>query len=187
MHPSLSHLNHRPWALPVGRWMMRQSWCDLLFAHWRIDASTLRRWIPAGLEIQEFDGSAWLGAVPFRMTGVMMRPLPDLPWISAFPELNLRTYVERDGKPGVRFFGSTSSCGRPKRFRLYDERRALGSCPTPVFHQCGALCNVLARFGTCSSDECAAGCVASRRRNNSRAAGQCAHSRCECPHWLRMF
>jgi uncharacterized protein YqjF (DUF2071 family) len=56
------------------------------------------------LKIQEFDGSAWLGAVPFRMSGVMFRPLPDLPWISAFPELNLRTYVECEGKPGVWFF-----------------------------------------------------------------------------------
>jgi uncharacterized protein YqjF (DUF2071 family) len=83
---------------------MRQSWCDLLFAHWRVPVSALRPLIPAGLKIQEFDGSAWLGAVPFRMTGVMYRPLPDLPWISAFPELNLRTYVEHEGKPGVWFF-----------------------------------------------------------------------------------
>lgn len=66
--------------------------------------SAVRPLIPAGLKIQEFDGSAWIGAVPFRMSGVMYRPLPDLPWISAFPELNLRTYVECDGKPGVWFF-----------------------------------------------------------------------------------
>ena len=46
---------------------------------------------------------AWIAVVPFRMTGVMRRPLPDLPWISAFPELNVRTYVERDGRPGVWF------------------------------------------------------------------------------------
>src|SRR5262245_4268389 len=104
MHASLSHIDHRPWALPRGRWTMRQSWCDLLFAHWRVPVSALRPLIPARLKIQEFDGSAWLGAVPFRMTGVMYRPLPDLPWISAFPELNLRTYVECDGKPGVWFF-----------------------------------------------------------------------------------
>ncbi|HEX2879941.1 MAG TPA: DUF2071 domain-containing protein [Polyangiaceae bacterium] len=90
--------------MPAGRWVMRQSWCDLLFAHWRVPASALRPWIPEVLKIQEFDGSAWLGAVPFRMSGVMYRPLPDLPWISAFPELNLRTYVEHDGKPGVWFF-----------------------------------------------------------------------------------
>lgn len=79
---------------------MRQSWRDLLFAHWRVPASALRPLIPPRLTIQQFDGSAWIGLVPFRMTGVMLRPLPDLPGISAFPELNLRTYVEHKGKAG---------------------------------------------------------------------------------------
>src|SRR5690606_25751904 len=55
------------------------------------------------LEIQEFDGTSWIGLVPFRMEGVMRRPLPDMPWLSAFPELNVRLYVEADGKPGVWF------------------------------------------------------------------------------------
>jgi uncharacterized protein YqjF (DUF2071 family) len=59
--------------------------------------------IPAQLELQEFDGSCWIGVVPFQMAGVMRRPLPDLPWVSAFPELNVRTYVELDGKAGVWF------------------------------------------------------------------------------------
>jgi uncharacterized protein len=83
--------------------MMRQSWCDLLFAHWPLPAEELRHLVPTGLSIQEFDGSSWVGVVPFRMTGVMLRWLPDLPGFSAFPELNLRLYVERDGKPGVWF------------------------------------------------------------------------------------
>ena len=103
MHPALQHLAHRPWPLPTTPWTWRQNWYDLLFAHWPIPASALRRRVPAGLTIQEFAGTSWIGAVPFRMTGVMRRPLPDLPWISAFPELNLRIYVERDGKPGVWF------------------------------------------------------------------------------------
>jgi len=59
--------------------------------------------VPASLEIQQFGGTSWVGVVPFRMTGVMRRPFPDLPGVSAFPELNLRLYVERDGKPGVWF------------------------------------------------------------------------------------
>lgn len=103
MHPSLAHLDHRPWPIPKARWTWRQSWRDLLFAHWPIPAQQLRSLIPDRLTIQEFDGTAWIGVVPFRMTGVMRRPFPDLPWISAFPELNVRTYVERDGKPGVWF------------------------------------------------------------------------------------
>lgn len=103
MHPALSRLEHRPWPLPTTGWTWRQSWRDLLFAHWPVPAATLRPLIPAELELQEFGGSCWLGLVPFRMAGVMRRPLPDLPGISAFPELNVRTYVERDGKPGVWF------------------------------------------------------------------------------------
>lgn len=59
--------------------------------------------MPSGLTLQEFDGSAWLGVVPFRMSGVTRRPLPALLWLSSFSELNLRTYVECDGKPGVWF------------------------------------------------------------------------------------
>lgn len=103
MHPALTRLDHRPWALPARRWAWRQNWYDLLFAHWPVPAQTLRPLVPDGLEIQEFDGTSWVGVVPFRMTGVMRRPFPDVPGISAFPELNLRLYVERDGKPGVWF------------------------------------------------------------------------------------
>jgi len=103
MHPALTRLEHRPRPVAKRRWTWRQSWCDLLFAHWPVAAATLRPLIPPELELQQFGGSCWLGLVPFRMAGVMRRPLPDLPWVSAFPELNVRTYVERDGKPGVWF------------------------------------------------------------------------------------
>jgi uncharacterized protein YqjF (DUF2071 family) len=109
MHPSLLELDHRPWPLPRGRWIWRQSWRDLAFLHWPIAARELRPLVPPGLTIQEFDGSSWIGVVPFRMTGVMRRPLPDLPWLSAFPELNVRVYVERDGKPGVWFLSLDAS------------------------------------------------------------------------------
>lgn len=71
--------------------------------HWPVPARVLRPMVPAAIELQEFDGTAWLAVVPFRMTGVMRRPLPDLPWVSAFPELNVRTYVSMNGKPGVWF------------------------------------------------------------------------------------
>ncbi len=94
---------HRPWPIPKRRWIWRQSWCDLLFAHWPIEASQIRRLVPEPLQIDEFDGTSWIGIVPFRMEGVMRRPFPDMPWISAFPELNLRLYVHHQGKPGVWF------------------------------------------------------------------------------------
>jgi uncharacterized protein YqjF (DUF2071 family) len=102
-HPALTQTDHRPWPLPAQPWSWRQSWCDLLFAHWPVPADALTPLISPGLQIDEFDGSAWVGVVPFRMQGVMRRPLPDLPWISAFPELNVRTYVTYRGKPGVWF------------------------------------------------------------------------------------
>ena len=97
--------SHRPWPLPRGPWVMTMSWIDLLFAHWRVDPDAIRRALPEGLELDRFDGEAWLGVVPFRMANVRPRGVPWLPWVSAFAELNVRTYVRgRDGKAGVWFF-----------------------------------------------------------------------------------
>ena len=98
------HTAHRPWPLPRGLWIMKQEWHHLLFAHWAVPVEALRPVIPRGLEIDTFDGQAWLGVVPFRMEGVRMRGTPAIPGFSRFPELNVRTYVVRDGKPGVWFF-----------------------------------------------------------------------------------
>lgn len=109
MHPALNHLEHRPWPIPAGPWTWRQSWHELLFAHWPIEPEQLRRFVPDSLEIDQFEGTTWLGVVPFRMTGVMRRPLPDLPWVSAFPELNVRIYVTREGQPGVWFLSLDAS------------------------------------------------------------------------------
>jgi hypothetical protein len=79
-------------------------WHDLLFMHWPIDSAAIRRYIPAALTIDTFEGTAWIGVVPFRMSGVRPRLAPSLPGLSAFPELNVRTYVVAEGKPGVWFF-----------------------------------------------------------------------------------
>jgi len=104
MSADMEQVEHRPWPLPAGRWVMAQNWHDLLFAHWPLPAAILRPHVPARLEIDTFGGQAWLGVVPFRMSGVRLRGTPALPWLSAFPELNVRTYVVADGKPGVWFF-----------------------------------------------------------------------------------
>jgi uncharacterized protein len=103
VHTALSRTDHRPWPLPARPWTWRQSWQKLLFAHWALPSAALRPLVPRELELDVFDGRCFVGVVPFCMTGVMRRPLPDLPWLSAFPELNVRTYVTRDGKPGVWF------------------------------------------------------------------------------------
>lgn len=83
---------------------MAQVWQDLLFAHFPIDARSLRPHVPAELELETFAGSAWVGVVPFRMSGVRLRGLPGLPGTAAFPELNVRTYVRVGDRPGVWFF-----------------------------------------------------------------------------------
>jgi len=82
---------------------MAQTWHDLLFMHWPLPAEMLRPLVPAALPLDTFDGQAWLGVVPFRMSGVRLRGLPITPGLSAFPELNVRTYVTLNSKPGVYF------------------------------------------------------------------------------------
>lgn len=103
MHPALKRVDHRPWPLPEQPWLHRQSWRDLLFAHWPVPAAALRAHVPAPLSVQEFDGTSWVGVVPFRMSGVSGRGLPSVPGLSSFAELNVRLYVEYQGKPGVWF------------------------------------------------------------------------------------
>ncbi|MDX6380227.1 MAG: uncharacterized protein QOI57_1251 [Rubrobacteraceae bacterium] len=100
----LDQTEHRPYPLPEGSWVLRMRWHDLLFMHWPVPESWLRPLIPPSLELDTFDGSAWLGVVPFRMEDVSPRFVPAVPWLSSFPELNLRTYVTHRDKPGIWFF-----------------------------------------------------------------------------------
>lgn len=97
-------LAHRPWPPPRRPWALHMVWHDLAFLHWRIEPRELRARIPPPLELDLHDGSAWVGVVPFRMSGVRPRGTFDVPGLSAFPELNLRTYVTCEGRPGVWFF-----------------------------------------------------------------------------------
>ncbi len=83
---------------------MYQRWHDLLFMHWPVPLGLLRPHIPASLEIDTYEGQAWLAVVPFRMSNIHPRGLFPVPWLSDFAELNVRTYVIKDGKPGVWFF-----------------------------------------------------------------------------------
>jgi uncharacterized protein len=85
--------------------VMYQQWRRLTFLHWRYPADVLQVLLPAGLTVQTFDGSAWVGLVPFLMVGVRPPAVPALPWLSRFPETNVRTYVTGpDGRPGIWFF-----------------------------------------------------------------------------------
>lgn len=103
MHDAFEKTAHREWPAPRRPWVMAMRWHDLLFAHWRVPAEALRPLIPTGLQLDTFDGDAWLGVVPFRMSAVRPRGVPPALGL-AFPELNLRTYVSTPGRPGVWFF-----------------------------------------------------------------------------------
>jgi hypothetical protein len=100
----LDQVAHRPWPIPNRPWVMTQTWHDLLFAHWPLDADLLRSKLPLAFTLDLFEGQAWLGIVPFRMSNVAPRFVPPVRRLSAFAELNVRTYVRAGDKAGVYFF-----------------------------------------------------------------------------------
>jgi uncharacterized protein YqjF (DUF2071 family) len=84
---------------------MYQEWYHLLFVHWEVPAEPLQALLPPGLDLDTYEGRAYVGLVPFTMRGVRPRGLPSVPYLSNFHETNVRTYVHRDGRdPGVWFF-----------------------------------------------------------------------------------
>jgi uncharacterized protein YqjF (DUF2071 family) len=109
----LANTAHRPYPLPAGKWIMRQRWNDLLFAHWPMPAAAISAQLPPELAVDTFDDQGWLGVVPFWMDRVHHH-LPfasqdvtlTVPTATRFAELNLRTYVRsrRTGRRGVYFF-----------------------------------------------------------------------------------
>ena len=117
---------------------MTQTWHDLLFAHWPVAPALIRARVPAAFPIDIRDGCAWIGVVPFHMTNVAPRLVPSLPGVSAFPELNVRTYVTVDGKPGVYFFSLDAG-------RALAVAGARGLLNLPYFH---AAMRVDARGGS---------------------------------------
>jgi uncharacterized protein YqjF (DUF2071 family) len=84
-------------------WVLFMTWRDLLFASWRVPVESLRPQVPNDLEIDTFDGSAWVSMVPMRVTDMHWRGIPCIPGMDSLRELNLRTYTTRNGKPGVYF------------------------------------------------------------------------------------
>ena len=100
---------HRPYPMPAQPWIQAQTWDNLLFAHWPIAPDVMRQIVPASLAIDTFEGSAWIGIVPFGISGIRARFLPSVPGFGGFLELNLRTYVTLNDsagtdRPGVYFF-----------------------------------------------------------------------------------
>jgi len=99
-----------PTARPPGRAAMKQRWSRLLFLHWPIPPEELRPLLPRGLALDTYAGQAWVGLVPFVVTGARPAFLPSMPGVSSFVEVNVRTYVHHGGRdPGVWFFSLDAS------------------------------------------------------------------------------
>ena len=88
---------------PVRRAVMKQGWYDLAYIHYRYSVEEVARILPDGLEVDVCEGSAWVGLIPFSMRGIGVPGLPAVPYLGSFPEVNVRTYVRRNGVPGVWF------------------------------------------------------------------------------------
>jgi uncharacterized protein len=106
---------------------MKQTWHDLLFAHWAMAPETVRPLLPATLELDLFDGQAYIAVVPFWMSGIRARWSPPLPGLNRFPELNVRTYVRYGDVPGVYFW----SLDAANQVAVWMARAAYG---LPYFH-----------------------------------------------------
>jgi uncharacterized protein YqjF (DUF2071 family) len=118
--------------MPENPWTIAQSWEELLFVHWRVDAGALRKLVPEELSLDEHDGSAWLGITPFLISGFRLRGTLPVPVVSSFPELNVRTCVTADDKPGIWFF----SLDTPSRLAVEAARRTYR---LPYFHSRATL------------------------------------------------
>ncbi|MGV0920069.1 YqjF family protein [Empedobacter falsenii] len=99
----LAETNHRAWQYPSKSWKYYQEWNKALFFHYKIDKEILKEFVPKDLEIDEINDSAWVSLVAFTMEKIRPRFLPAFSPISDFDEINLRTYVTKDGKSGVYF------------------------------------------------------------------------------------
>jgi len=100
----LAQHEHRPEPPPDLPWIMVQNWENVFFISWSLPAETIRPLVPGKMEIDTYDGHAWLSQLPMHMVGLHLRDLPPIPGTATFPEINLRTYVRVNDEPGVFFF-----------------------------------------------------------------------------------
>ena len=87
-----------------GRAVIRQRWSDFVFLHWRVAPEEVAPFMPAGTRPDVFDGSAWVGLIPFVLSDHAFLPLPPVPGLGTFIEINVRTYsIDDSGRRGVVF------------------------------------------------------------------------------------
>ncbi|MGB7555605.1 MAG: DUF2071 domain-containing protein [Candidatus Korobacteraceae bacterium] len=100
---------HRPWPAPMAPWIMTQRWNDLLFLHYPVAPEAIRPLVPGVLTLDTYKQRAWVTVTPFWINHLRPPGVPSLPWLSHFSEINVRTYVTYDSKPGVYFFSLDAS------------------------------------------------------------------------------
>ncbi|WP_100011513.1 YqjF family protein [Lentibacillus sediminis] len=100
----LQSKTHRTSLLPSGPWLMTQKWEHLLFAHYEVNPQVLKPHLPPGLELDTYDGRAWMTVIPFRVSGMRLRGTLHIPYLHTYLELNVRTYVKKNGLSGIYFF-----------------------------------------------------------------------------------
>lgn len=96
------HFPHLPW-------IMKQTWSDVLFAHYPVNREALQKLVPNELPLDTFNGVGWVSIVPYFMSSMRLRGLPPIPGMNRFPGFNVRTYVKVNGKPGIYFFSLTAA------------------------------------------------------------------------------
>lgn len=99
----MKEVAHRSYPIPSRNWIMRQTWNNLLFLHWPISPKQLQPFIPSPLQIDIFNQYAWIGIIVFCMGGIYPRGFSLKSLTPKFKEINVRTYVLLNGKPGVYF------------------------------------------------------------------------------------
>lgn len=105
MYDQILHTTaHRSHALPPSPWLMTQRWDHLLFMHLPVSAKAVEALIPKSLELDTYEGNAWISIIPFQINDMHLRKLPPLPYLRSLLELNVRTYVKKRDRKGVYFF-----------------------------------------------------------------------------------
>jgi uncharacterized protein YqjF (DUF2071 family) len=105
----LTHTTNRVYPLPERDWKYYQEWHNTLFYHWKVTPALLKEYIPSGLRLDTIDNMAWISIVAFEVKKMRLRNFPAIPYISNFHEVNLRTYVIKDGIPGIYMFSITTN------------------------------------------------------------------------------
>jgi len=100
----LKDTKNRKYPLPEKNWKYYQEWYHTLFFHWEVPVHLLEKYVPKGIEIDTYKNMAWVSLVSFKVKNMRFRGLPPFPYISDFEEINIRTYVIKNGIPGIYLF-----------------------------------------------------------------------------------